>query len=265
MSEERSLEIEVQVPGTAEEVWRAIATGPGISSWYVPHQVEEREGGAAVASFGPGPEMQIAGRVAVWDPPKRILFDKGEPDGDEDPGLAFDWRVEPHNDGTCTVRLINTGFGTGEMWDGQYEGMKEGWKLFFFNLKLHMENFAGQSATAILPMAMWEGIQAEVWSKLTTDLGIDPAPSVGDRVETSGDAPRLAGTVVQADSWRMALLLDEPAEGTAFLAAEGDGPYVGVSVWSYLYGDAGAEAAATAEPAWSEWLGARGPSEPEAE
>ena len=97
------------------------------------------------------------------------------------------------------------------------------------------------------------------------DLGIDPAPSVGDRVETSGDAPRLAGTVVQADSWRMALLLDEPAEGTAFLAAEGDGPYVGVSVWSYLYGDAGAEAAATAEPAWSEWLGARGPSEPEAE
>ena len=55
MSEERSLEIEVQVPGTAEEVWRAIATGPGISSWYVPHQVEEREGGAAVASFGPGP------------------------------------------------------------------------------------------------------------------------------------------------------------------------------------------------------------------
>ena len=57
--DERSIELEIEVVGTPEEVWQAIATGPGISSWYVPHTVEEREGGAAVASFGPGPEMQI--------------------------------------------------------------------------------------------------------------------------------------------------------------------------------------------------------------
>ena len=50
MSEsERSIELEVEVQGTPEEVWRAIATGPGISSWYVPHVVEEREGGTAMA------------------------------------------------------------------------------------------------------------------------------------------------------------------------------------------------------------------------
>ena len=49
--ERRSFEFEIEVPGTPEEVWRAIATGPGISSWYVPHVVEEREGGDATASF----------------------------------------------------------------------------------------------------------------------------------------------------------------------------------------------------------------------
>ena len=64
--------------GTPEEVWQAIATGPGISSWYVPHTVEEREGGAATASFGPGPEMTVPGRVAAWEPPRRIVFDGGE-------------------------------------------------------------------------------------------------------------------------------------------------------------------------------------------
>ena len=32
----RSVEAEVEVPGTPEEVWQAIATGPGISSWFVP-------------------------------------------------------------------------------------------------------------------------------------------------------------------------------------------------------------------------------------
>lgn len=28
----RSIELEIEVPGTPEQVWRAIATGPGISS-----------------------------------------------------------------------------------------------------------------------------------------------------------------------------------------------------------------------------------------
>ncbi len=32
----RSVQVDVEVPGTPEEVWQAIATGPGISSWFVP-------------------------------------------------------------------------------------------------------------------------------------------------------------------------------------------------------------------------------------
>jgi hypothetical protein len=32
----RSVELEIEVPGTPEEVWQAIATAPGISSWKVP-------------------------------------------------------------------------------------------------------------------------------------------------------------------------------------------------------------------------------------
>jgi len=30
----RSVQVEVEVPGTPEQVWQAIATGPGISSWF---------------------------------------------------------------------------------------------------------------------------------------------------------------------------------------------------------------------------------------
>ena len=44
-SGKRWVQAEVEVPGTPEEVWRAIATGPGISSWFVPSEVDEREGG----------------------------------------------------------------------------------------------------------------------------------------------------------------------------------------------------------------------------
>ena len=40
----RSVQVEFEVPGTPEEVWQAIATGPGISSWFVPAEFEERDG-----------------------------------------------------------------------------------------------------------------------------------------------------------------------------------------------------------------------------
>lgn len=252
--EKRSIELEVEVAGTVEEVWEAIATGPGISSWYVPHTVEEREGGTAVASFGPGAEMQVPGRVAAWEPPHRIVFDGGE----GVPGLAFEWLVEARDGGTCIVRLVNTGFESGDDWDAQYDGMTKGWQLFLLNLKLHMEHFAGQEAKAVLPTAMWAGPRSDAWATLASELGLPSAPAVGARIVVGGeDVPSLAGTVADSASWRLALLLDEPAPGTAFLAVEGEGEEVSVSIWSYMYGPEGLAAAERDEPLWRTWLGAR--------
>lgn len=254
MSDERSIELEIEVPGRAEAVWRAVATGPGISSWYVPHTVEERAGGAGTASFGPEPEMQITGRVAVWEPPRRVVFDGGE--GVD--GLAFEWIVEPRGDDSCAVRLVNSGFGTGPKHDAQREGMTEGWRLFMLNLRLHLEQFAGRTATAVLPMALWAGPREAAWEALSSGLGIPAAPAVGDRIEvTATDAPELAGTVVDVDPRWVALIVDRPAPGTAFLAVEGDGEAVTVSIWSYLYGPDGAAAAARDDPCWRQWLNKR--------
>ena len=250
----RSIELEVEVPGRPEAVWRAVATGPGISSWYVPHTLEERAGGAATASFGLEPEMQVTGRVAIWEPPHRVVFDGGE--GVD--GLAFEWTVEPRGDDSCVVRLVNAGFGTGGEHDAQYDGMTEGWRLFMLNLRLHLEHFAGQTATASLPMAMWAGPRSEAWTALAGGLGIPSAPVVGDRIEvTASDAPDLAGTVADVDPRWVALVLDRPVPGTAFLAVEGDGDHVTVSIWSYLYGPDGAEAAERDEPRWRQWLAER--------
>ncbi len=35
-SGKRWVQAEVEIPGTPEQVWEAIATGPGVSSWFVP-------------------------------------------------------------------------------------------------------------------------------------------------------------------------------------------------------------------------------------
>jgi uncharacterized protein YndB with AHSA1/START domain len=247
----RKIELEVEVPGTPEQVWQAVATGPGITSWYVPHVVEERTNGAATASFGDGPEMQITGRVAAWEPPYRIVFDKGE--GED--GLAFEWLVEAQAGGTCIVRLINSGFGDGAEWDGQFDGMQDGWKLFMLNLRLHMEHFAGQSGQPMLPMSTWTGSREAAWIMLMNKLGLPVEPVVGQRFTvTAHDAPPMSGVVADVASWRLALVLDEPAPGTAFLAAEGYGDGCGVSVWSYLYGPTAAGVIERDKPRWQSWL-----------
>ena len=253
--EPQSIELEIEVAGRPEAVWQSIATGPGISSWYVPHTVEERAGGAASASFGPAPEMQVAGRVAVWDPPTRIVFDGGE----EDEGLTFEWTVEPRGDDTCVVRLVNSGFEATDDGDAHRQAMAQGWLLFLENLRMHREHFPDETATAVLPMAMWAGPRERTWATLTDALGLPEKPESGERIEvTAAEAPPLAGEVTDVAPWRVAVLLDEPARGTAFLATEGDGEQVGVSIWSYLYGVDGAAAAERDEPRWREWLEARG-------
>ena len=59
--------------------------------------------------------MTVPGRVAAWEPPHRVLFAGAE--GDE--GLAFEWLVEARAGGSCVVRLVNSGFGSGAEWDAQ--------------------------------------------------------------------------------------------------------------------------------------------------
>src|SRR5258708_28631321 len=68
----RSVQVEVEVPGTPEEVWQAIATGPGISSWFVPTEFEEQGGKpvAVTSNFGPGMESRSV--VTAWDPPMMV-------------------------------------------------------------------------------------------------------------------------------------------------------------------------------------------------
>ena len=247
----RTLELEVEVVGTPEEVWEAIATGPGISSWYVPHDVEEREGGHAVASFGDAPEMQIAGRVAAWDPPRRIVFDGGEGVG----GLAFEWLVEARDQGTCVVRLLNSGFGEGEPWDDQYDAMENGWRIFLLNLQLHCRHFAGRTATSMQPMAVWPMDRQPAWERLTGQLGLPSEPGVGDEVRAdAGDGLGYAGTVAATGPTWMAVLTEEPAAGTAFFAAEHGGGACGVSVWGYLYGDEAPAIVERDKPRWQTWL-----------
>ncbi|MGZ3141244.1 hypothetical protein ACVDFE_04405 [Lentzea chajnantorensis] len=53
MTREFEISKEVEVGGTPEQVWDAIATGPGIDSWFMgPHTVDGRLGGRMSLDLG---------------------------------------------------------------------------------------------------------------------------------------------------------------------------------------------------------------------
>ncbi len=245
---DRSIHLSVEVPGTPEEVWAAIASGPGIGSWFVPTELEGREGGPVVQHFGPG--MDAEGVITAWEPPRRLAF--GATDGS---GLAFEWLVEAREGGSCVVRLVNSGFGTGEEWDDQYDAMTEGWSIFLANLRLHRTHFPGQAASCALPTAMWDMTQEDAWGLLLETLGLG-TPEVGGSATST--APALGGQVVEVVApHHVTVLLTEPAPGVAFFAAERAGPALGVSAWLYLYGPDAAGLAAREGARWQDWLNGR--------
>src|SRR5262245_37781243 len=110
---QRSVEAEVEVPGSPEEVWRAIATGNGISSWFVPSTIDERVGGTAVSNFGPG--MEAVATIKTWNPPESFVTEM-----EEGPGkVATEWTVEARAGGTCVVRVVHRRFASTDDWDAQ--------------------------------------------------------------------------------------------------------------------------------------------------
>lgn len=246
----RSIELSVEVPGTPEEVWETIATGPGISSWFVPHRLEERAGGAYTVDFGED-YGEFPGEVTAFDPPKRIVMENG------DPGhvLAYEWLVEAQHGGTCIVRLVNSGFGHGEEWDGEYDGMSKGWRAFLCNLRAQLTHFRGRRARPIIPTTTTAGSHDDAWARLCGALGVPTDLRPGDRFEATGDGvPPLSGVVddviAEPGLHHYQLVLDGPVEGTAFVLVEGEGEQVSCSLYVYLYGPD----AEQAEDVWSPWL-----------
>jgi uncharacterized protein YndB with AHSA1/START domain len=252
----RSVQVETEVPGTPEEVWQAIATGPGVSSWFVPTVMEEA-GGKPVAvrsNFGPG--MESRAEITAWDPPRMFAAESpGWAPGM--PAMATEWTVEARAGGTCVVRVVHSLFAATDDWDNQLEGTEHGWPGFFRTLRIYLTHFRGRRSALVQKMAVAAGTEAEAWEALTAALGLAGA-AVGQRWAAPAGAPPLGGVVEHltrrpSDPNDLLLRLDRPGPGVAALGTYDCGQIM-VGVNLYLYGDDAADTAARAAPAWEAWM-----------
>jgi len=249
----RSVEVEVEVPGTPEEVWQAIGTGPGVSSWFMQTEIEERVGGAIKLAFG---GREAVARIIEWDPPRRLV---GEAPGmtPGSPPMATEWIVEAKGGGTCVVRVVHSLFAATDDWDDQLEGTESGWPGFFRVLRLYLEKFKGRRGANVQIMALTPLPVAEVWTRLQRALGVENQ-AAGARFQSAEGAPPLAGEVhrpgTRGDE-QVLLLLDGPAGGIARIGTRGMGGASIVLITLYFYGDDAAAIAAREDAPWRAWIG----------
>lgn len=263
--DDRAIRLEVEVPGTPEQVWEAIATGPGISAWMHPTEVEEREGGGFRFDMGSG--MTGSGRVAGWDPPHRFAQEedwKPTTEGVPAARLATEWTVEARAGGTCVVRMVMSGFGSAAGWDEEIEGMTEGMWLALDTLRLYMTSFAGDRGSWVRALGSATGSRDDNWAALSGALGLPADATEGTRFDTPGPAgaPALSGVVetVVDKKWHRGLQLriEEPAPGLVHALAFGERGWM--TLQACLYGEQGAAVAQREEPAWQAWMRERLPA-----
>jgi len=250
------MELTFELPGTPEQVWHAIATGPGISAWMIPTELEEREGGALVFHMG---ETDSPGTVTGWEPPRRLVIEEPQwadlaqhPDADVTP-LVTEFLIEARSGGTCLLRVVTSGFGTGADWEREFfDDMQKNWTPQFDVLRLYLTHFPGQRATTMYVETGVPGSAATVWPAMQRGLG---AVDVGDTIEVrglKGQVERIGTPPAPND---VLLRLTGPIPGFLTLMAwdKGDGT-TNAMLAGYLFADDAPAYVEREQPGWKAWL-----------
>lgn len=252
----RSVETAFEVHGTPEEVWRAIATGPGISSWFVPTDVEERDGKPVELAVHFSPGVDIRSAITAWDAPRMFRTEAaGWMPGS--PPIASEWSVEARGGGTCMVRIVQSLFASTDDWDMQLEAAKGGFASFLEILRIYLKHFRGQRAAVTQLTAPAPGADPEAWDALTAAVGVKGL-KVGQRFAAPAGAPPFSGVVeyLTHEPFDALLRLEQPAPGVAALGIAGyPGGPSSVAMFVYLYGDQAAERIAREKSGWEGWFG----------
>jgi uncharacterized protein YndB with AHSA1/START domain len=241
------LEFEIEVPGTPEQVWHALATATGISAWFLPTDSDERVGGRLVTHMGPGADMPAD--ITGWDPPRRFAYEEdiaslsGHDEASVTP-LATEFLVEARSGGTCVVRVVSSAFGVGADWEREFvDDMASGWLPFFEQLRVYLSHFPGQRATTFTVERLVPGEHAEIQAAVRTQLG---APVVGDTVQLDGTT-----AVVEQLEPILLVRLEEPVPG--MLRVWTGGPSGATEVIGYLFPPDGTDESALVDEQRATW------------
>jgi uncharacterized protein YndB with AHSA1/START domain len=184
-------EDETVIDASPDEVWEAIATGPGMNAWFMGHTtVTGGEGGGIHVDMG-GFSQDFT--ITDWRPGKRLAYTADpRPDGSF---LALEWLIEGRS-GTTVLRSVGSGFIGSNDWQDEYDSLRQGGRRYLHNVGQYLRFFRGRRATPVNAGRPQAGSREEVMRALTHGLGLTGLPAVGDTVRLAPwGLPDISGVV----------------------------------------------------------------------
>jgi uncharacterized protein YndB with AHSA1/START domain len=173
---------QVEVDATPEQVWQAIATGPGIDSWFMGRNEVDAAHKTVRQSFG---GYQPDHPITEWEPMRRLAYGGGEaPDGRF---IAYEFLIEGRDRSSTVLRMATSGFLPGDDWAEEFEAMRNGGAVFFATLTEYLRHFAGRTAVPLTVFGPAVADWPAAWRTLTQAFGLDRPAQVGDRVSITPD------------------------------------------------------------------------------
>lgn len=168
---------EIELAATPEQVWEAIATGPGVDSWFMGR-----------SEFGTGPggpaNLTMLGQteqatITAYEPGARLATRSEE--AEDGRFMAFDYLIEGRGGGTTVLRLVQSGM-LGDDWESEFEAMKAGWPIYLATLKQYLTHFTGRTPSVTTVLRPEAGGADAVWRTVTQSLGVSPDVREGEGV-----------------------------------------------------------------------------------
>jgi uncharacterized protein YndB with AHSA1/START domain len=181
MTHEFEIREEIRLEATPEQVWEAIATGPGVDSWLMGrNEIEPGVGGRG--------RMNLAGftsesSVTAWDPPRRFAL-RGDP-GPDGAFHAFEYLIEGRGGGTV-LRFVHSGF-LGDDWEAEYDALRKGDPVYLHKLSQYLKYFRGRAVTPVFAAVPQAPAREGAWRAVRAGLGLPGPVAVGDAVRLAPD------------------------------------------------------------------------------
>ncbi|WP_390624198.1 SRPBCC family protein [Fodinicola feengrottensis] len=164
-------------------MWDAIATGPGMSSWFMgPHEIDPAVGGKIKLTIGDFSEQST---ITAWDPPKHLAYETTT--GDDGSFHAMEYLLEAKDGGSTVLRFVHSGR-IGPEWGDEYVDMTtSGWDFYLHTLGQYVRYFAGRPGTYVYAQLPKAPDGTDPWSLLVDGLGLTEPLRVGDPVRMAVD------------------------------------------------------------------------------
>jgi uncharacterized protein YndB with AHSA1/START domain len=257
--------VELEVSGSPEQVWAAIASAEGISAWMMPTELDARLGGAVTFHMGPGEEEVSEGTVTAFEPGQRLAYEEdwaaltGHAGAAVTP-LMTEFVVEARSGGTCVVRVVTSAFGSGEDWEQEFWGeMETGWAPMLDNLRLYLAHFPGQQVTPLSARSQFTVPPDAAIGAVRAAMGIG---AVGDAVA----ARDVTGTVERSIDHHFLVRTHQPVPGLLSCFAFGTDEVSAVHLVGHLFSSEAPAYVEREQASWQRWLddlaAAEAPAEP---